>query len=129
MQWVRGDFIRYLRICFDELFYNMCCRRLQRALIFLRYPLWVLERQRVSWADRPNYLVRSRDLVVAVGGFFQSKILLERTTMIVSPCHKLSGTVLCPRWLLILRFVLVYMYSGCNITLLSLCAGLRLCTL
>ena len=97
MQWVRGEFIRYLRICFDELFYNMCCRRLQRALIFLRYPLWVLERQRVSWADRPNYLVRCRDLVVAVGGFFQSKILLERTTMILIPCHKLSGTVLCPR--------------------------------
>ena len=36
MQWIRG-------ICSEELLYNMCCRRLLRALIFLRYPLWVLE--------------------------------------------------------------------------------------
>ena len=49
--------------------------------------------------------------------------------MMLILCHRLNGTVHCPRWLLVLRFVLVYMYAGYDITLLSLCVGPDLCTL
>ena len=66
--WVKGEFIRYVRICSSLRFYRLCCRRLVRALIYLKYPKSVIQHQLVAWCDRDKYLKLKRDVVYNVVG-------------------------------------------------------------
>ena len=50
--WVKRDFIPYVRICSSLRFYRLCYRQLVRALIYLKYPKSVIQRQSVAWCDR-----------------------------------------------------------------------------
>ena len=60
--WIRGEFIRYIRVCSSLSFYHLFCTRLIRALHFLGYPAFVIERQYIHWSDRWKFLILHRDM-------------------------------------------------------------------
>ena len=66
--WVRGEFIRYIRICSSCSFYRLCCQRLIRALLFLNYPKHVIQAQAIDWDDRHKYTTLRRDSAASGGG-------------------------------------------------------------
>ena len=66
--WVRGEFIRYIRICPSRSFYRLCCQRLIRALLFLNYPKGVIQAQAIDWEDRHKYTTLRRDSTASGGG-------------------------------------------------------------
>ena len=57
-----------MRICSSLRFYRLCCRRLVRALIYLKYPKSVTQHQSVAWCDRDKYLKLKPDVVCNVVG-------------------------------------------------------------
>ena len=66
--WVRGEFVRYIRICSSCSFYRLCCQRLTRALLFLNYPKHVIQAQAIDWDDRHKYTTLRRDSAASGGG-------------------------------------------------------------
>ena len=63
--WIRGECIRYLRICSHERFYALCLRRLTTAVELLDYPKHVVTQMILSWDERSKVLIPRRERVLA----------------------------------------------------------------
>lgn len=59
--WVKGELIRYLRVCSEEYYFECCAKRLEGAIRRLGYPQAVWKPLPLTWADRHRYLVPKRD--------------------------------------------------------------------
>ena len=63
--WVRGECIRYSRICLHERFYILCLAHLTTALELLDYLKHVVSQMTLSWHDRSRVITpRCEPLVV-----------------------------------------------------------------
>ena len=65
--WVRGECIRYLRICSHECFYTLGLDRLITALKLLDYPNHVVSHMVLYWQDRANAIIPRRQRLVLDG--------------------------------------------------------------
>ena len=63
--WVRGEFIRYIRICSHPHLYQVCCERLVSALRWLNYPREVIQSKHIPWGERNRFRTLRRDVVPA----------------------------------------------------------------
>ena len=63
--WVRGEFIRYIRICSHPHLYQGCCERLVSALRWLNYPWEVIQSKHIPWGERNRFRTLRRDVVPA----------------------------------------------------------------
>ena len=63
--WIRGECIRYLRICSHERFYALCLRRLTTAVELLDYPKHVVTQMILSWDEHSKVLIPRRERVLA----------------------------------------------------------------
>ena len=61
--WVRGEFIRYIRICSHPDLYQVCCERLVSALRWLNYPWEVIQSKHIPWGERNRFRTLRRDVV------------------------------------------------------------------
>ena len=63
--WVRGEFIRYIRICSHPHLYQVCCRGLVSALRWLNYPWKVIQCKHIPWGERNSFRTLRRDVAPA----------------------------------------------------------------
>ena len=55
--WVRGECVRYLRLCSAESYFELCCARLFQPLLYWGYPANVWQPPPLRWTDRHRFLV------------------------------------------------------------------------
>ena len=63
--WIRGECIRYLRICSHERFYALCLRRSTTAVELLDYPKHVVTQMILSWDERSKVFIPRQERVLA----------------------------------------------------------------
>ena len=61
--WVRGEFIRLIRICSHQHLYQVCCSRLVSALRWLNYPWEVIQSKRIPRGERNRFRTLRHDVV------------------------------------------------------------------
>ena len=89
--WVRGEFIRYIRICSHQHLYQVCCERLVSALRCLNYPLGVIESTHIPWGERNRFRPLRRDVVPA--GALNEPMSLSQSEVMSSRQNGVMGGV------------------------------------
>ena len=62
-KWIRGECIRYLRICYEQSFFRVCRMTFVTALSFLDYPEAVIRSNLLTPEDRDRVLISRRQRV------------------------------------------------------------------
>ena len=87
--WVRGEFIRYIRICSHPHLYQVCCERLVSALRWLNYPWEVIQSKHIPWGERNTFGTLRRDVVPA--GALNEPMSLSQSEVMCSVQNGVMG--------------------------------------